>query len=163
MAQALRAPVGEADFLNDQLLDLNTPLAQAISTAGADHFKTAAAPSDPAPDDEDSLGLGSSLPLSLSAALVAPHEIALAAVSHNAFSRIETEGPTRTAPGSATGVAPAAPGPAGALTTLATYLTTGFWSDFSGAAPRSFNLGSPVAPRPIMALFITMSPAGPDR
>ena len=128
--------------MDDRLLDLNTPLAQAISTAGTEYFKTAAAPSAPAPDDEDSLGLGSSLPLSLSAALVAPHEIALSAVSHNSYSRIDAEAVTRTAaPGSAPAAgAPGAPGPAASMSTLANYLTTGFWSDFSGAAPRAFNL-----------------------
>ena len=83
MSQALRAPLGEADFLGDQLLDLNTPLAQAISTTGTDDFKPTAAAADPAPDYEESLGLGSSLPLSLSTTLVAPHEIALDPVSHS--------------------------------------------------------------------------------
>ncbi|MEO5614738.1 MAG: hypothetical protein ABIR04_07420, partial [Cypionkella sp.] len=128
MAQALRAPVGEADFLNDQLLDLNTPLAQTILTAATHDFKPTAAAADPVPDDAEPLGLGSSLPLSLHATLVAPHEIALDPVRSDAssYSRIDAEGPTRTAPGSATGVTapaalgPAAPGPAGSLTTLAT-------------------------------------------
>ena len=146
MAQALRAPAGEADFLDDQLLDLNTTLAQAISTAETEVFKAAVASSDAA-SDQDSLAFGSSsLPLSLSATLVAPHEIVLASAGHSdtVYSRIDSDGPVRAAaPGSEApgSEAPAAPGPAASMSTLANYLTTGFWSDFSGSAPRSFNLG----------------------
>ena len=140
MAQALRAPAGEADFLDDQLLVLKTTLAQATSMAGPDLSEPAVSASS-TDQDQESLALGSRFEsFSLSAKLVAPHEIALTSADHSAlkYNRIDP-GPALTAPGAS---APEAPGPAGSLTTLANYLVTGFWSDFSGAAPRSFNLGT---------------------
>ena len=139
MTQVLLIPEGEADALRDQLLDLNTTLAEAIP--GTETARDPAEISDSATGQSAQTGAANLFDtLASQADLVAPAAIALdsADIAKVDNQRIETG----EALGAPAADAPAAPGAAASMSTLANYLVNGFWSDFSGASARSFNMGT---------------------